>query len=81
MSIDLDGDLGKSFGAWKMGDDVAVFDVVGSADVACGFDVGDSADTLKALRAAAERIVAIAQRLCAFPERAGLAALPFTAAA
>ncbi|WP_414475401.1 LamB/YcsF family protein [Microvirga sp. M2] len=76
-SIGLKSDLGKRLGAWKMGDDAAMFDVVGSADVACGFDVGDSAGILKALRAAAERIVALAKRLCARPEQPGPAALPF----
>ena len=35
--IDLNSDLGESFGAWRVGDDEAMFAVVTSANVACGF--------------------------------------------
>jgi UPF0271 protein len=59
MSIDLNSDLGESFGPWKMGDDAAMLDVVSSANVACGFHAGDPAGILKTLRAAGERGVAI----------------------
>lgn len=57
--IDLNSDLGESFGAWHMGDDSAMLDVVSSANVACGFHAGDPAGILKTLRAAAERGIAI----------------------
>jgi len=57
--IDLNSDLGESFGAWRMGDDSAMLDVVSSANVACGFHAGDPAGILKTLRAAAERGIAI----------------------
>ena len=59
LAIDLNSDLGESFGAWKMGDDAAMLDVVSSANVACGFHAGDPAGILKTLRAAAERGVAV----------------------
>src|SRR6185312_13667312 len=36
-AIDLNADLGESFGAYTMGDDAALLDVVTSASVACGF--------------------------------------------
>ena len=39
--INLNADLGESFGAWKMGDDTALLQVVKSANVACGFHAGD----------------------------------------
>ena len=39
--IDLNSDVGESFGNWKMGDDAAVFESVSSANVACGFHAGD----------------------------------------
>ena len=39
--IDLNSDLGESFGAWRVGDDEAMFAVVSSANVACGFHAGD----------------------------------------
>jgi UPF0271 protein len=39
--IDLNCDLGESFGAWHMGDDEALLAVVSSANIACGFHAGD----------------------------------------
>lgn len=39
--VDLNADLGESFGAWRLGDDLALLDVVTSANVACGFHAGD----------------------------------------
>jgi 5-oxoprolinase (ATP-hydrolysing) subunit A len=41
MRINLNADLGESFGAWRMGDDPALLRIVGSANVACGFHGGD----------------------------------------
>lgn len=41
MVIDLNSDLGEGFGAYTMGDDAALLDVVTSANVACGFHGGD----------------------------------------
>ncbi|NLU83209.1 5-oxoprolinase subunit PxpA [Rhodococcus sp. HNM0569] len=41
MNIDLNSDVGESFGRWELGDDEAVLDVVTSANVACGFHAGD----------------------------------------
>ena len=40
-SIDLNSDLGESFGVWKLGDDAAMLELVTSANVACGFHAGD----------------------------------------
>ncbi|MGA1835281.1 LamB/YcsF family protein [Rhizobium wenxiniae] len=59
LTIDINSDLGESFGAWKMGDDSAMLDIVSSANVACGFHAGDPAGILKTVKAAAERGVAI----------------------
>ena len=39
--IDLNCDLGESFGAWRMGEDVALLELVSSANIACGFHAGD----------------------------------------
>ena len=41
MKINLNADLGESFGAWTMGDDAALLQVVGAANIACGFHAGD----------------------------------------
>jgi UPF0271 protein len=57
--IDLNADLGEGFGAWRLGDDEAMLDVVTSANVACGFHAGDPALLLRTCRAAAERGVRI----------------------
>jgi 5-oxoprolinase (ATP-hydrolysing) subunit A len=40
-TIDLNSDLGESFGAWRMGDDAALLAIVSSANIACGFHGGD----------------------------------------
>jgi UPF0271 protein len=40
-SIDLNSDVGESFGRWTLGDDSAMFQSVSSANVACGFHAGD----------------------------------------
>jgi UPF0271 protein len=39
--IDLNSDLGESFGAWPMGQDEALMASITSANVACGFHAGD----------------------------------------
>jgi 5-oxoprolinase (ATP-hydrolysing) subunit A len=39
--VDLNADLGESFGAWQLGDDEALLELVTSANVACGFHAGD----------------------------------------
>ena len=36
-TVDLNCDMGESFGAWKMGDDAAIMPLISSANVACGF--------------------------------------------
>ena len=41
MRIDLNSDMGESFGAWSMGDDAAMLQIVSSANVACGWHAGD----------------------------------------
>lgn len=39
--IDLNSDLGESFGAYKMGRDEDIIPLVSSANIACGFHAGD----------------------------------------
>ncbi|SPJ24444.1 LamB/YcsF family protein [Palleronia abyssalis] len=50
--IDLNADMGESFGPWTMGDDAALLEVVTSANIACGFHAGDW-DTMAATMARA----------------------------
>lgn len=40
-TVDLNCDMGESFGAWTMGNDAAMLEIVTSANVACGFHAGD----------------------------------------
>ncbi|MUL84075.1 MULTISPECIES: LamB/YcsF family protein [unclassified Mycolicibacterium] len=58
-SVDLNADLGESFGAWKLGDDEAMLGLVTSANVACGFHAGDPALLLRTCREAAARDVRV----------------------
>ncbi len=41
MQLNLNADLGESFGPWKMGNDAALLDIVTTANVACGQHAGD----------------------------------------
>ncbi|MGW9167529.1 LamB/YcsF family protein [Agromyces sp. NPDC055658] len=58
-AIDLNSDLGESFGAWRVGDDAAMFGLVSSANVACGFHAGDPITMLASARRAAEHGVVL----------------------
>ena len=69
-TIDLNSDLGESFGQWHMGDDAAMLDIVTSANVACGFHAGDPAGILRTLRAAAAKGVTIGAHV-AYPDLVG----------
>lgn len=42
MRVDLNADMGESFGAWRMGDDAALLRSVTSANIACGGHAGDA---------------------------------------
>ena len=59
MQVDLNSDLGESFGAWRMGDDAAMLDIVTSANVACGFHAGDPDEMRATVERAKARGVAI----------------------
>ncbi|MET7994838.1 5-oxoprolinase subunit PxpA [Amycolatopsis sp. NPDC005232] len=57
--MDLNSDLGEGFGAWRMGDDEAMLDIVTSANIACGFHAGDPGVMRRVCARAAERGVTI----------------------
>jgi UPF0271 protein len=57
--IDLNCDMGESYGAWKMGDDAAIMPLITSANIACGFHGGDPATIRKTVRLAVDNGVAI----------------------
>jgi UPF0271 protein len=58
-TLDLNCDMGESYGAWKMGDDLAVLPFVSSANIACGFHGGDPGTMRKTVAAALEHGVAV----------------------
>jgi UPF0271 protein len=57
--IDLNCDMGESYGAWNMGDDAGVMPHISSANIACGFHGGDPATIRKTVRLAVDHGVAI----------------------
>jgi 5-oxoprolinase (ATP-hydrolysing) subunit A len=57
--VDLNADLGESYGAWRLGDDEALLEVVTSANIACGFHAGDPLTIRRACASAVARGVAI----------------------
>lgn len=69
-TIDLNCDLGESFGAWGMGDDAGVLPFVTSANVACGAHAGDPSVMRRTVAAALEHGVAIGAHP-GFPDLAG----------
>lgn len=58
-ALDLNSDLGESFGRWVLGDDEAMLGLVTSANVACGFHAGDPTTLRRTCTAAVERGVAV----------------------
>lgn len=59
MNIDLNSDLGESYGPWSMGDDAAMLSVVTSANIACGGHASDPETMYNTLRTAAEQGVVV----------------------
>ena len=68
--MDLNADLGESFGSWTMGHDAAVFPLVTSASVACGVHAGDPVTMLDTCRAAYELDVRVGAHI-GYPDLAG----------
>lgn len=59
LRIDLNSDMGESFGVWKLGNDEAILPFVSSANIACGFHGGDPATMRKTVAAALKNGVAL----------------------
>lgn len=58
-TIDLNCDMGESFGAWTLGHDAALMPYLTSANIACGFHAGDPAVMRQTVRLALQHGVAI----------------------
>src|ERR687891_1236654 len=59
MPIDLNSDLGESFGPWPMGQDEALMPSITSANIACGFHAGDPGVLRRTVALARQHGVAI----------------------
>jgi 5-oxoprolinase (ATP-hydrolysing) subunit A len=70
VRIDLNSDLGESFGPWTMGRDEAIMPSISSANIACGFHAGDPSAMRKTLRLAKARGVSVGAHP-GFPDLAG----------
>ncbi|SDW83222.1 LamB/YcsF family protein [Paracoccus sanguinis] len=70
MRIDLNSDLGESFGPWAMGDDPAMLDIVTSANVAAGGHASDPETMFRTLGLAAARGVVVGAHP-GYPDREG----------
>ena len=57
--IDLNCDMGESFGAYTIGDDAAMLDLVTTANIACGFHAGDPVVMRRTIRMAKEKGVSV----------------------
>jgi 5-oxoprolinase (ATP-hydrolysing) subunit A len=70
VAVDVNSDLGESYGVWRLGDDEAMLEVVSSANVACGFHAGDPSVLRAACALAATRDVAIGAQV-SYPDLLG----------
>lgn len=59
LSVDLNCDLGESFGAWTLGNDAALMPFITSANIACGFHAGDPTVMRRTVRLALRHGVAL----------------------
>ena len=69
-TIDLNSDIGESFGRWELGDDEAMLDLVTSANIACGFHAGDPSTIARTARWSVQRDVRIGAQV-AYRDLAG----------
>jgi len=59
LTVDLNCDMGEGFGAYTIGDDAAMMDLITTANVACGFHAGDPAVMRRTILAAKAKGVAV----------------------
>ena len=70
MTVDLNADLGESYGRWSLGDDDAMLELITSANIACGFHAGDPATLRSTCHTAIQRGVVIGAQV-GYPDLAG----------
>ena len=59
MLLNLNSDLGESFGAWEMAGDEPMLGIVNSANVACGYHAGDPLVMMRTLALAGKNGVSV----------------------
>jgi 5-oxoprolinase (ATP-hydrolysing) subunit A len=59
LSVDLNCDMGESFGPWRMGNDAELMKYVSSVNIACGFHAGDPSTMRKTVQLAIQNGIAI----------------------
>ncbi len=69
-TLDVNVDMGESFGRWQLGDDAAMMPHISSASIACGFHAGDPRTMRQTVRAAVEHGVQIGAHV-ALPDLLG----------
>jgi len=77
MLLNLNADLGESFGPWSMGDDERLLQIVNSANVACGFHAGDPLVMANTIETAKNANVSIGAHP-GFPDLQGFGRRPMT---
>jgi UPF0271 protein len=70
LAVDLNSDLGESFGAYTLGDDSTILRLITSANVACGMHAGDPRVMDETVRACRELGVSVGAHP-GFPDRVG----------
>jgi UPF0271 protein len=70
MRIDLNADVGESYGAWSLGEDEALIPLVTSVNVACGAHAGDPDVIARTVALASRHGVAVGAHP-GYPDRAG----------
>jgi UPF0271 protein len=78
IHIDLNADVGESFGRWTLGNDAALMASITSANIACGYHAGDPGVMRRTIRLARDRGVAIGAHP-GFPDLAGFGRRNLTA--
>jgi len=70
VAVDLNADLGESYGRWTLGDDAAMLSLITSANIACGFHAGDPATLRETCRQAVDAGVVIGAQV-SYPDLVG----------
>lgn len=78
MEIDLNADVGEGFGPYRIGDDEAMFDIVSSINIACGYHAGDPVIMDRTVRLAGAKGIDLGAHV-GFPDLMGFGRRPIQA--